>query len=313
MNILVAGVEGFIGTNLAKQFLEQGHIVYGMDNYITGLRRDINHDHPNFHFIEHDVICPLPDLPKMDRIYHLASPASPIFYVKYPLETMYVNSIGTQNLLEKAQKEGGRMLFASTSEVYGDPLVHPQVEDYWGNVNPIGPRSIYDEGKRYGEALCMAFSRQGTDVRIIRIFNTYGPLMRHDDGRVIPNFIKQALQKQPLTIYGDGTQTRSFCYVDDLTAGMNALMESSLQTPCNIGNPNEMTMLELAGYINKFTNNPAGIIHEPLPKDDPTRRKPNISKAKEHLNWEPKVSFSDGISKTVDYFREFLTAEKLIF
>ena len=312
MKILITGVEGFIGTNLAKRLLEQGHTVYGMDSYITGLRRDVNHGHPNFHFIEHDVVEPLPNTPVVDRIYHLASPASPIFYIKYPLKTMYVNSIGTQRLLEKAQTEGSRLLFASTSEVYGDPQVHPQVEEYWGNVNPIGPRSIYDEAKRYGEALCMAFSRRGTDVRIIRIFNTYGPMMRHDDGRVIPNFIKQALQKKPLTIYGDGSQTRSFCYVDDLTAGMNSLMESELKKPCNIGNPVEMTMLQLANYINAFTKNPSGITNEPLPKDDPTRRKPNISKARKHLNWEPKIEFAQGISKTVDYFREFLSKENLI-
>lgn len=312
MKVLITGVEGFIGTNLANRLLGQGHVVYGMDNYITGMRRNINHGHPNFHFIEHDVIEPLPDTPVVDRIYHLASPASPVFYIKYPLQTMYVNSMGTQRLLEKAKREGSRLLFASTSEVYGDPQVHPQVEEYWGNVNPIGPRSIYDEAKRYGEALCMAFSRQGTDVRIIRIFNTYGPMMRHDDGRVIPNFIKQALQRKPLTIYGDGSQTRSFCFVDDLTAGMNALMESSLTTPCNIGNPIEMTMLQLAGYINEFTKNPSGIIHEPLPTDDPTRRKPNISLAKKHLNWEPNVEFIDGISRTVDYFRDFLSKENLI-
>jgi dTDP-glucose 4,6-dehydratase len=234
----------------------------------------------------------------------MASPASPIDYVELPFETLYAGSDGTRLLLERARADGARFLLASTSEVYGDPAVHPQVEDYWGNVNPIGVRSVYDEAKRYAEALSMAFARyHKVEVRIVRIFNTYGPRMRPNDGRVMPAFCSQALAGEPLTVFGDGLQTRSFCYVSDLVEGISRLMESDLTTPCNVGNPHEMTMLQLAEYINRFTGNKAGIVHRPLPKDDPTRRRPDITLARTRLGWEPQVDFEEGVSRTVAYFR----------
>jgi dTDP-glucose 4,6-dehydratase len=230
---------------------------------------------------------------------------APIDYVELPFETLYVGAHGSQIALERAAKDGARFLMASTSEIYGDPEVHPQTEDYWGNVNPIGPRSVYDEAKRYAEALCMAFARyRAVSVRIVRIFNTYGPRMRAFDGRVVPTFIRQALSQQPLTVFGDGDQTRSFCYVTDLVSGLIKLMESDVETPCNLGNPHELTMLELASHINRVTSNPAGTTHMPLPTDDPTRRRPDITKAKTRLGWEPSVPFSEGIEATIQWFRE---------
>jgi dTDP-glucose 4,6-dehydratase len=305
MRVLVAGGAGFVGSHLAARLLAEGNEVVVLDNLLTGARENLAsmEAHPRFHFVESDLCAGIPSGGRFDRIFNLASPASPIDYVELPFETLYVGSEGTRQCLERAARDGARMLFASTSEVYGDPAVHPQREDYWGNVNPIGPRSVYDEAKRYGEALVSAFQRyRGVEARIIRIFNTYGPRMRAQDGRVVPTFIDQALRGLPLTIFGDGTQTRSFCYVDDLVDGMIRLMESDLREPCNVGNPHELTMLELAEEINRRTGNVAGIIFRPLPKDDPTRRRPDIGRAQRELGWQPNVPFAEGIQKTIDWF-----------
>jgi dTDP-glucose 4,6-dehydratase len=306
MKILVTGAAGFVPSHLIDLLLSQGHEVWGVDNFITGKPDNVAHlkNNSNFHFFEFNVIDGIPYDAKFERIYHMASPASPIDYVELPFETLEAGSKASEVCLNRCVNDGARFLFASTSEVYGDPTVHPQVETYWGNVNPIGPRSVYDEAKRYAEALTMAYQRyKNVDTRIVRIFNTYGPRMRPNDGRVMPAFINQALNGEPLTVFGDGKQTRSFCYVEDLVRGINALMESNLNTPCNIGNPHEMTMLQLAEYINRFTNNNAGIIHKPLPQDDPTQRKPNIDLAKSQLNWEPRVSFEEGVARTVEWFK----------
>ncbi len=255
-----------------------------------------------------DVTRALPVDGRFDRIFHMASPASPIDYVQLPFETLYAGSDATRLCLERARNDDARVLLASTSEVYGDPLIHPQVESYWGNVNPIGPRSVYDEAKRYAEALTMAFHRyHGVDTRIVRIFNTYGPRMRANDGRVMPAFCCQALRGEPLTVFGDGKQTRSFCFATDLVDGIVRLMESDTSDPVNIGNPHEMTMLQLAEYINDFTGNQAGVVHRPLPEDDPTQRKPNIDRATALLGWAPRVAFADGVERTVAYFRDALT------
>jgi len=312
MRILVTGGAGFVPSHLCELLLGQGHEVVAIDNFVTGHRRNLIPlmKSDQFSFVEADVSKGLPVDGRFDRIYHMASPASPIDYVELPFETLYVGSDGTRNCLERAHADGARFLLASTSEVYGDPAVHPQVETYWGNVNPIGPRSVYDEAKRYGEALTMAFNRYNdVKTRVVRIFNTYGPRMRAGDGRVVPNFISQALHGKPLTVYGDGTQTRSFCFVSDLIHGINLLMESDLDQPCNVGNPAERTMLELAEYINEITQNEAGIVFMPLPKDDPTRRQPDITRARTHLGWEPKVTFADGIARTINYFRDALSDE----
>ncbi len=307
MRTLVTGGAGFVGSHLCERLLAAGHEVVAVDNLLTGARRNIAQleGHPRFAFVEADVTTELPVSGRLDRIFHLASPASPIDYVELPFETLYVGSDGTRTCLERAAADGARFLLASTSEVYGDPAVHPQVESYWGNVNPIGPRSVYDEAKRYAEALTMAFHRyKGVRTRIVRIFNTYGPRMRADDGRVVPTFITQALAGQPLTVFGDGKQTRSFCYVSDLVRGLDALMESDLVEPCNIGNPHELTMLQLAEVINRETRNPSGIVHKPLPKDDPMRRRPDITRASQRLGWEPEVSFDEGMARTIAYFRQ---------
>ncbi len=309
MRTLVTGGAGFLGSHLCERLLSDGHDVVAVDNYVTGARRNVSsfEDNPRFSLVEADVNKGLPVEGRFDRIFHLASPASPIDYVELPFETLYACSDATRSCLERAEADGARFFLASTSEVYGDPAVHPQVESYWGNVNPIGPRSVYDEAKRYAEALTMAFHRyRKVETRIVRIFNTYGPRMRVNDGRVIPAFCSQALEGKPLTVFGDGQQTRSFCYCTDLVDGFVRLMESDLSEPCNIGNPDERNMLELAAYINKFTGNPAGIVHRPLPKDDPTRRRPDTTRAKTHLGWSPQVPFDQGISRTVDYFREVL-------
>ncbi len=310
MRILVTGGAGFVPSHICELLLGQGHEVVALDNFVTGHRRNLQALEAfgdRFRFVEQDLVSGIPgqdEIGRFDRVYNLASPASPIDYVELPFQTLYVGSDGTRHALERAHQDGARFLQASTSEVYGDPDVHPQVESYWGNVNPIGPRSVYDEAKRYAEALVMAYHRyKGVQTRIVRIFNTYGPRMRANDGRVMPTFINQALQGKPLTVFGDGTQTRSFCYVDDLARGIVALMESDLTEPCNIGNPHEMTMLQLADYINRFTNNPAGVVHKPLPKDDPTRRRPDISRATEHLGWSPQVDFETGVQRTVAYFK----------
>ncbi len=314
MNIIVTGAAGFLGSHLCENLLRQGHKVIGIDNFITGQRQNISliekHWSEKFTFIEQDVCTPNQDIPAIDihQIFYLASPASPIDYVRVPLETLYVGSCGCRNYLELAQKHNARFLLTSTSEVYGDPLVHPQPEEYWGNVNPIGPRSVYDESKRYAESLTMAFHRScNVEVRIARIFNTFGPRMRHDDGRVVPTFIKQALLGKPLTVFGDGNQTRSFCYFTDLIAGLIAMMNNPISTgPFNLGNPHELSMLQLATEVNRIIGNEAGIVHQPLPPNDPTRRRPDLTNTKKYLGWSPQVSFSDGLSSTIAHFREVL-------
>jgi dTDP-glucose 4,6-dehydratase len=311
MRILVTGGAGFVPSHLCDLLLGQGHEVVAIDNFVTGHRRNLATllPSPAFTFVEADCTRELPVGGRFDRIYHMASPASPIDYVELPFATLYAGSDATRHCLDRARADGARFLLASTSEVYGDPVVHPQVESYWGNVNPIGVRSVYDEAKRFAEAVTMAYHRyHGVQTRIVRIFNTYGPRMRPSDGRVMPAFCSQALRGEPLTVFGDGKQTRSFCYVSDLVGGINRLMESSLTEPCNVGNPYEMTMLQLAEYINRFTGNEAGIVHRPLPPDDPTQRRPDITRARTHLGWEPVVSFEDGVAQTVEYFRTLVSS-----
>ena len=274
-----------------------------VDNLLTGSRKNVSHlgAHPRFEMLEHDIVEPLGDVGPVDAVVNFASPASPRDYLTLPLETLAVGSTGTSNLIDLAVARDAVFFQASTSEVYGDPEVHPQTEDYCGNVNPIGERSVYDESKRFGEALTAASARvHGLDVRIVRIFNTYGPRMRVDDGRVVTNFIMQALRDRPLTIYGDGTQTRSFCYVDDEVKGFVALLDSHLTTPVNIGNPYEFTMLELAEVVVELTGSTAGVVHEPLPRDDPRQRKPDITLAREQLGWEPSVGLRAGLERTID-------------
>lgn len=306
MRILVTGGAGFLGSHLCDRLLAEGHDVIAMDNLITGTTDNIAHLAGNrrFQFIHHDVTNYIYIKGPLDAILHFASPASPIDYMELPIQTLKVGSLGTHNALGLAMAKGARFLLASTSEVYGDPLVHPQPESYWGNVNPIGPRGVYDEAKRFAEAMTMAYHRyHGLDTRIVRIFNTYGPRMRLRDGRVVPNFVGQALRREPLTVYGDGKQTRSFCYVSDLIEGIYRLLMSDEVEPVNIGNPTEMTILEFATLINELTGNPAGIRFEPLPKDDPKQRQPDISKARRVLGWEPKVDLRTGMTQTVEWFK----------
>lgn len=308
MNILVTGGAGFIGSHLCKNLLNNGDKVICIDNLLTGDLKNLTSikSNSNFQFVEHDVVSPLLLKEKIDQIYHLASPASPIDYQNHPLETLLTNSQGTYNLLELAKQNKARFLLASTSEIYGDPKEHPQKENYWGNVNSFGPRSCYDEAKRFAESLCYTYLHKfNADIRIIRIFNTYGPNMQKDDGRVISNFINQAIKSQPVTIYGKGSQTRSFCYVDDLVNGIIKTMEKPdiKGEIINLGNPDEYTILEIANAIIKLTGSKSKIIFKPLPEDDPTRRKPDISKAKKLLNWEPKVTLQEGLLKTIDYFK----------
>ena len=306
MRSLVTGGSGFLGSHLVGRLLNEGHQVVALDNFVTGRIENLSEvmSHPSFSFVEADLCAGIPIEGRFDRIFHLASPASPIDYVELPFETLYVGSDGTRHALERATKDGARIMLASTSEVYGDPAVHPQVESYWGNVNPIGPRSVYDEAKRYGEALAMAFARyKGCEVRIARIFNTYGPRMRKNDGRVIPAFVTQAIAHQSLTVFGEGEQTRSFCYVDDLIDGFIRLIESDLTEPCNLGNPVEQTIIELAERVNRIVGSSAGIVHKPLPEDDPTRRRPDIGRAESRLGWRPKVSFDEGLARTIEWFK----------
>ncbi len=306
MRVLVTGGAGFVGSHLCERLIKDGHEVIALDSLVTGKLSNLDHliDHPRMSFVQANASEELPVDGKLDRIFHLASPASPIDYVEIPFVTLYAGSDATRLCLERAEKDGARFFLASTSEVYGDPAVHPQVESYWGNVNPIGPRSVYDEAKRYAEALTMAFQRyKGVKTRIVRIFNTYGPRMRVDDGRVVPAFISQALRGEPLSIFGEGTQTRSFCYVSDLVSGFLLLMESDLEHPCNIGNPSERNMLQLAEHINKVTGNTAGLVYKPLPKDDPTRRKPDITRAQTELGWAPEVQFEEGMERTIAWFK----------
>ena len=304
--ILVAGGAGFIGCHLCERLLSDGNSVVCMDNLITGSTANIEelNAFEDFSFVQHDIVEPLPDLPSLTRIYHLASPASPPVYQEHAIETMRVNSEGTHRLLELAVANSARFLYASTSEIYGDPLEHPQNEMYRGNVSTTGPRSMYDEAKRYGEALTSAYARScGVETRIVRIFNTYGPKMDPADGRVVTNFISQALRNEPITVYGDGTQTRSFQYVSDLVEGMVRLMESDCSQPVNIGNPVEFTMLQLADLVLELTGTASEVVYRPLPEDDPKQRKPDISLAKRELDWEPDVPVSDGLRRTIEYLR----------
>jgi dTDP-glucose 4,6-dehydratase len=305
LKILVTGGAGFIGSHLCDFLLEKGHYVICVDNLLTGDIKNIKHNLQNkrFEFIKHDVTKPLKISGRIDYVLHFASPASPVDYMNYPLETLDVGSAGTKNLLELSRKKKAKFLLASTSEVYGDPKVSPQPEEYFGNVNPIGPRSVYDEAKRFAEALTSAYIREKiVDARIVRIFNTYGPRMGLDDGRVVPNFIKQALTGQALTVYGDGSQTRSFCYVSDMISGIYKLMYSKLTDPVNLGNPKELKIIEFANVILKLTGSRSKIIHKPLPQDDPKQRRPDISKAKKELEWSPEVGLEEGLRKTIEWF-----------
>jgi len=304
--VLVTGGAGFLGSHLCDRLVTQGHHVLCVDNYFTGSKRNIAHllDYKNFEVIRQDICIPL--YVEVDEIYNLACPASPQHYQLDPIQTMKTSVIGAFNMLGLAKRTKARILQASTSECYGDPTVHPQPEEYWGNVNPVGIRSCYDEGKRAAETLFIDYHRvHNVTVKIMRIFNTYGPRMAEGDGRVVSNFIVQALRNEDITVYGDGLQTRSFCYVDDLLDGMMALMasDSSFTGPVNIGNPGEFTMIELAEKVLALTNSSSKLIHKPLPKDDPRQRKPNIDMAKTVLGWEPKIVLTDGLSKTIDYFR----------
>lgn len=311
--VLITGAAGFLGSHLCDRFMAEGYQVVGMDNLITGDLSNIEHLFPlkNFEFYNHDVSNFVHVSGKLDYILHFASPASPIDYLKIPIQTLKVGSLGTHNLLGLAKEKNARFLIASTSEVYGDPTVHPQPEEYWGNVNPIGPRSVYDEAKRFQEAITMAYHTfHGLETRIVRIFNTYGPRMRLNDGRVLPAFIGQALREEDLTIFGDGSQTRAFCYVDDLVEGIYRLLLSDYVYPVNIGNPNEITMNDFAHEIIKLTGTKRKIVYHPLPQDDPKQRQPDITKAKSLLNWEPKISREEGLKITYEYFKNF-TKEQL--
>jgi dTDP-glucose 4,6-dehydratase len=311
MDHLVSGAAGFIGSHLCDRLLAEGHSVVGLDNLITGSRRNLAHlaHHPEFDFIEQDVTRPLGLWARFDHVWHLASLASPKEYLAHPIETLESGSAGTRNLLELARRDGARFLVTSTSECYGDPLEHPQVETYWGHVNPVGLRSCYDESKRYAEALTMAYHRYyGVRTNIARIFNTYGPRMALKDGRVVPAFLDQALQGKPLTIFGDGTQTRSFCYVSDMVEGLVRLASSEERLPVNLGNPVELTILQFAERIRALMDSKLPIVFEPLPEDDPQKRRPDITKAKRILGWEPKVALEDGLRETVEYFKALTSA-----
>lgn len=308
MKALVTGGAGFLGSHLCDLLLAKGFEVLCVDNLITGDKKNINHIKTDkFSFIEHDVTKPLYLEEKIDFLFHLASPASPIDYMELPIQTLKVGALGTHNMLGLAKEQKARFLLASTSEVYGDPLVNPQSEEYWGNVNPIGPRGVYDEAKRFAEAMVMAYHRyHKLDTRIVRIFNTYGPRMRLNDGRVVPNFIGQALRGEELTVYGDGSQTRSFCYVSDEIEGIYRLMMSDYTSPVNIGNPEEHSILEFAKIILKMTGSSSRITFEGLPLDDPRQRRPDITKARDILKWEPVVSLEAGLKETIKYFKDVL-------
>lgn len=304
--VLITGAAGFLGSHLCDRFIKEGYQVIGMDNLITGDLKNIEHlfKLEQFEFYHHDVTKFIHVPGKLDYILHFASPASPIDYLKIPIQTLKVGAMGTHNCLGLAKAKGARMLVASTSEVYGDPLVHPQNEEYWGNVNPVGPRGVYDEAKRYMESITMAYHTfHGVDTRIVRIFNTYGPRMRLNDGRALPAFIGQALRGEDLTVFGDGSQTRSFCFVDDLIEGIYRLLLSDYVMPVNIGNPNEISLKDFAEEILVLTGNKVKIVYKPLPVDDPKQRQPDITKAKTILGWEPKVSRSEGLKITYEYFK----------
>ena len=311
--VLITGAAGFLGSHLCDRFIKEGYLVIGMDNLITGDMKNIAHlqANSNFKFINHDVTKHITIDGDIKYILHFASPASPIDYLKIPIQTLKVSSLGTHNCLGLAKAKNARFLIASTSEVYGDPLVHPQTEDYWGNVNPIGPRGCYDEAKRFAEAITMAYhTYHKVDTRIVRIFNTYGPRMRLNDGRVLPAFIGQALRGEDLTVFGDGSQTRSFCYVDDLVEGIYRLLLSDYSLPVNIGNPSEITIKQFGDEIIKLTGTKQKMIYKPLPQDDPKQRQPDITRAKKLLGWEPKVNRAEGLKITYDYFKS-LTPEQL--
>jgi dTDP-glucose 4,6-dehydratase len=303
---LITGGAGFIGSHLCESLLARGHEVICMDNYSTGARENIASFFSNrrFAFMDHNVSRYIEVDPPLDYVLHFASPASPIDYLELPIPTLKVGSLGTHNALGLAKAKNAVFLLASTSEVYGDPLVRPQNEEYWGNVNPVGPRGVYDEAKRFAEAITMAYHRyHGLNTRIVRIFNTYGPRMRMRDGRVVPNFISQALKGEALTVYGEGQQTRSFQYIDDLVAGIHKLLEVEHHLPVNIGNPHEMTVLEFAKKVIEITGSKSPIVYKPLPEDDPQVRQPDITKARKLLGWEPKVKLDEGLAKTIEYFR----------
>jgi dTDP-glucose 4,6-dehydratase len=306
MRILITGAAGFLGSHLCDRFLADGHEVIGMDNFITGNADNIAHliGHARFRFVEHDVTNFVYVAGALDGVLHFASPASPVDYLELPIQTLKVGSLGTHKTLGLAKAKGARYLLASTSEVYGDPQVHPQPETYWGHVNPVGPRGVYDEAKRFAEAMVMAYHRfHGLDTRIVRIFNTYGTRMRPDDGRVVSNFIVQALRGEPLTVYGDGSQTRSFCYVSDEVEGIYRLFHSEWADPMNIGNPNELTVKEMAERVIELTGSASEVSYRPLPKDDPKVRRPDITLARRELGWEPVVSLEQGLEQTIPYFR----------
>ena len=306
MRVLVTGAAGFLGSHLCDRLLVQGHRVVGMDNFITGAAANVAHlrDQRDFQFVLHDVTNFIEVQGPLDGVLHFASPASPVDYLELPIQTLKVGSLGTHKALGLAKAKRARFLLASTSEVYGDPLVHPQPESYWGHVNPVGPRGVYDEAKRFAEAITTAYHRyHGLDTRIVRIFNTYGPRMRPNDGRVVSNFIVQALRGEPLTVYGDGSQTRSFCYVNDLIDGIVRLFERGDADPTNIGNPNEFTVRQLAELVLRHTGSRSPIVERPLPVDDPKVRQPDIARARATLGWEPQVSLDQGLGHTIEYFR----------
>lgn len=310
--VLITGAAGFLGSHLCDRFIAEGCYVIGMDNLVTGDLKNIDHlfKHPNFEFYHHDVSKFVFVPGELDYIMHFASPASPIDYLKIPIQTLKVSSLGTHNLLGLARVKKARILVASTSEVYGDPLVHPQTEEYWGHVNPIGPRGVYDEAKRFMEAMTMAYhTYHGVETRIVRIFNTYGPRMRLNDGRVLPAFIGQALRGEDLTVFGDGSQTRSFCYVDDLVEGIYRLLLSDYVNPVNIGNPQEITIAEFGEEIIKLTGTKQKMVFHPLPTDDPKQRRPDITLAKKLLGWEPKIDRAEGLKRTYAYFKSLSNEE----
>lgn len=313
MRIVVTGAAGFLGSHLVDRLLAEDHEVIGIDSLITGDLANLKHLESNraFRFVKGDVTEYIHVNGPVERVYHFASPASPLDFPRYPVHILKVGALGTLNALGFSKAKGARMLLASTSEVYGDPLVHPQVEGYWGNVNPVGERSMYDEAKRFAEALTMSYHKQNqVDTRIVRIFNTYGPRMRLNDGRVLPNFVRAALNNEPVTVYGDGSQTRSFCYVDDLLRGIMLLMESSVDSPTNIGNPEEITVRQFAQEIIDLIGSKSTIVQKPLPKDDPVRRRPDISKAKQALGWEPKIDRKQGLTRTIEDFKTRIAAAK---
>ncbi len=311
--VLITGAAGFLGSHLCDRFIAEGYDVVGMDNLLTGDIKNIEHLFPlkEFSFYNHDVSKFVHVPGKLDYILHFASPASPIDYLQMPIQTLKVGSLGTHNLLGLAKNKKARVLIASTSEVYGDPLIHPQTEDYWGNVNPIGPRGVYDEAKRFQEAITMAYhTYHGLETRMVRIFNTYGPRMRVNDGRVLPAFFSQAIRGEGITVFGDGSQTRSFCYVDDLVEGIYRLLLSDYAQPVNIGNPDEITIGDFAQEVIEMVGNPAAkVVYKPLPKDDPKVRQPNIELAKKILNWEPKIDRAEGMRRTYEYFKTVVPVE----